>query len=103
MTPPDVKSACGAPGVGTIVNGIRTPGSTTACPNSAQSAHGTYQLGQKARRLKVGLRDHSLRTPGQLQQNFPRELAINEAAALAGADPIEFRLRHTTTRGSSTS
>src|SRR5205814_2801222 len=43
----------------------------------------------------VGLRDHSMRTPGQLQQNFPRELALSEAAALAGIDPLQFRLNHT--------
>jgi CO/xanthine dehydrogenase Mo-binding subunit len=36
-----------------------------------------------------------MRTPGQFQQNFPRELAISEAAALAGADPIQFRIDHT--------
>ena len=35
-----------------------------------------------------------MRTPGQFQQNFPRELAINEAAALAGADAIQFRIDH---------
>ena len=34
-----------------------------------------------------------MRTPGQFQQNFPRELAISEAAALAGADAIQFRIR----------
>ena len=32
----------------------------------------------------VGLRDHSMRTPIQFQQNFPRELAISEAAAWPG-------------------
>ncbi len=42
----------------------------------------------------IGLRDHSMRTPSQFQQNFPRELAISEAAALAGADAIQFRLDH---------
>jgi CO/xanthine dehydrogenase Mo-binding subunit len=40
------------------------------------------------------MRDHSMRTPGQFQQNFPRELAISEAAALAGADAIQFRIDH---------
>jgi CO/xanthine dehydrogenase Mo-binding subunit len=35
-----------------------------------------------------------MRTPGQFQQNFPRELAISEAAALAGVDAIQFRLDH---------
>ena len=37
-----------------------------------------------------------MRTPGQFQQNFPRELAISEAAALAGADAIQFRIDHAT-------
>ncbi len=35
-----------------------------------------------------------MRTPGQFQQNYPRELAISEAAALAGADAIQFRIDH---------
>ena len=37
-----------------------------------------------------------MRTPGQFQQNYPRELAINEAAALAGIDAIEFRIQNAT-------
>jgi nicotinate dehydrogenase subunit B len=35
-----------------------------------------------------------MRTPGQFQQNYPRELAMNEAAALVGADAIQFRIDH---------
>jgi len=35
-----------------------------------------------------------MRTPGQYQQNYPRELALSEAAALAGADAIQFRIDH---------
>src|SRR5438046_7406340 len=65
-------------------------------PNVAERGHGTFQVGQKASPLAIGLRDHSMRTPGQLQQNYPRELAFSEAAALAGVDAIEFRLRQTT-------
>lgn len=61
-----------------------------------ERAHGTRQVGQDASPLAIGLRDHSLRTPGQFQQNYPRELAISEAAALAGVDPLEFRIRHAT-------
>src|SRR5262249_37335340 len=53
-----------------------------------------FQVGQKASPITVGLRDHSMRTPGQFQQNFPRELAISEAATLAGTDPIQFRIDH---------
>jgi CO/xanthine dehydrogenase Mo-binding subunit len=33
-----------------------------------------------------------MRTPVQFQQNYPRELAISEAAALAGVDAIQFRI-----------
>jgi len=44
----------------------------------------------------VGLRGNIMRTPQQRQQSFPLESMVNEAAALAGTDPIEFRLQHTT-------
>jgi len=43
-----------------------------------------------------GFRGNIMRTPGQRQQNFALEAFINEAAATAGADPIEYRLAHTT-------
>ena len=33
-----------------------------------------------------------MRTPVQYQQNYPRELAFSEAAALAGADALQFRI-----------
>lgn len=63
-------------------------------PNVMERGHGTFQVGQKASPIAVGLRDHSMRTPGQFQQNYPRELAISEAAALAGADALQFRIDH---------
>ena len=62
--------------------------------NLTERAHGTYQIGQKSSPMAIGLRDHSMRTPGQFQQNFPREMAMSEAAALAGADPLQFRIDH---------
>ena len=65
-----------------------------AVPNLVERAHGTYQIGQKNSPMAIGLRDHTMRTPGQFQQNFPREMAISEAAALAGADPLQFRIDH---------
>ena len=43
-----------------------------------------------------GLRGNIMRTPGQRQQNFALEGFINEAAAGAGLDAIDFRLAHTT-------
>jgi CO/xanthine dehydrogenase Mo-binding subunit len=96
MTAPDIK----APEenfsvVGTIVNQRWDPWVYGRVPHLAERAHGTYQVGQKASPLAVGLRNHSMRTPGQFSQHIPRELAISEAAALAGVDPLQFRLDHT--------
>src|SRR5579863_10495726 len=92
MPAPQVKSD----GVTSTVNGIEDPWIYSPVPNVMERGHGTFQVGQKASPLAVGLRDHSMRTPGQFQQNYPRELAINEAAALAGADAIQFRIDHAT-------
>jgi len=66
-----------------------------AIANVAEAGHGMYQVGQRESPINVGLRDHSMRTPIQFQQNFPREVAFSEAAALAGVDPIQFRIDHT--------
>ena len=76
-------------------NAIQDPWLYGRVPNVAESGHGTFQVGQKSSPLGIGLRDHSMRTPGQLQQNFPREVAFSEAAARAGVDAIEFRLKQT--------
>ncbi len=43
-----------------------------------------------------GLRGNIMRTPGQRQQNFALEGLMNEAAAAAEADPMQFRKDHTT-------
>jgi nicotinate dehydrogenase subunit B len=92
MAAPQVHSD----GVTTTVNGIEDPWVYAQVPNLIENGHGTFQVGQKASPLAVGLRDHSMRTPGQFQQNYPRELAISEAAALAGADALQFRIDHAT-------
>ncbi len=81
-------------GVTSTVNGIEDPWVYAQVPNLIENGHGTFQVGQKASPLAVGLRDHSMRTPGQFQQNYPRELAISEAAALAGVDALQFRIDH---------
>jgi len=81
--------------VGSTVNDISDPWIYDGVVTLMERGHGTFQVGQKTSPLTVGLRDHSMRTPGQFQQNFPRELAVSEAAALAGADAIQFRLDHT--------
>jgi len=91
--PPDVRPEPGS--ISSTVNAIADPWIYDRVPNVAESGYGTFQLGQKASPLAIGLRDHSMRTPGQLQQNYPRELALSEAASLAGIDAIEFRLRQT--------
>jgi nicotinate dehydrogenase subunit B len=75
-------------------NSLEDPWIYAPVANVAERGHGTDQVGQKASPIAVGLRDHSMRTPGQFQQNYPRELAISEAAALAGADAIQFRIDH---------
>lgn len=63
--------------------------------NVSETGRGASQIGQKESPIGVGLRDHSMRTPGQFQQNFPREVAMSEAAALAGRDALQFRIDHT--------
>ncbi len=77
-----------------VANAMHDPWIYDGAPVVLERAYGTHQVGQKSSPLNVGLRDHSMRTPGQYQQNFPRESAITEAAVLAGADPIEFRIQH---------
>jgi nicotinate dehydrogenase subunit B len=75
-------------------NGVSDPWIYDAVRTVAERGHGTAQVGQSSSAINVGLRDHSLRTPVQYQQNFPRELAITEAALLAGKDPLQFRIQH---------
>ena len=76
------------------VNDLSDPWIYDGVVTLLERGYGTFQVGEKASPLAVGLRDHSMRTPGQFQQNFPRELAISEVATLAGADSIQFRIDH---------
>src|SRR5262249_26536964 len=94
MDPPGLKPQFG--GWRTMSNALLDPWVYGRVPNFAEFGHGTFQPGEKASPIAVGLRSHTMRTPGQLQQNFPRELAMSEAAALVGVDAIEFRITHTT-------
>ena len=82
--------------IGSTVNGLEDPWVYDGVGILSEKGHGTFQIGQKESPLAIGLRDHSMRTPGQFQQNYPRELAVSEAAALAGADAIQFRIDHAT-------
>jgi CO/xanthine dehydrogenase Mo-binding subunit len=81
--------------VSTTANDIEDPWTYGEAANVIERGHGTFQVGQQASPLNAGLRDHSMRTPSQFQQNYPRELAISEAAALAGVDAIQFRIDNT--------
>jgi nicotinate dehydrogenase subunit B len=62
--------------------------------NRLEEAYGRPNLGAES--ASGGLRGNIMRTPGQRQQNFVLEGLINEAAAAAKADPIQFRIDHTT-------
>jgi CO/xanthine dehydrogenase Mo-binding subunit len=62
--------------------------------NRLEDAYGMPNLGGES--ASGGLRGNIMRTPGQRQQNFALEGLINEAAAAANTDPIQFRLDHTT-------
>jgi CO/xanthine dehydrogenase Mo-binding subunit len=77
-----------------IANTMHDPWIYDGAQTVLERAYGTFQVGQKSSPINVGIRDHSLRTPGQYQQNFPREIAITEAAVLGGKDPLEFRIQH---------
>jgi CO/xanthine dehydrogenase Mo-binding subunit len=74
--------------------GISDPWIYDGTRSVLERGHGTFQIGQNSSPINVGLRDHSMRTPVQYQQNFPREVAITEAALLAGKDPLQFRIQH---------
>jgi nicotinate dehydrogenase subunit B len=62
--------------------------------NRLEEAYGMPNLGSDS--ASGGLRGNIMRTPGQRQQNFALEALINEAAAAANADPVQFRINHTT-------
>jgi CO/xanthine dehydrogenase Mo-binding subunit len=62
--------------------------------NRLEQAYGMPNIGAES--STGGLRGNIMRTPGQRQQNFALEALMNEAAAAADADPIQFRIDHTT-------
>jgi CO/xanthine dehydrogenase Mo-binding subunit len=92
---PTVKSGPGAPSI----SGTSKPYGlvSTVWPYdkalALEQAFVTETLGVDA--VGGGLRGNIMRTPFQRQQNVALEGIITEAAAAAGADPIEFRIRHT--------
>jgi CO/xanthine dehydrogenase Mo-binding subunit len=71
------------------------PGVYDKVPNVYEYLNNTAPFGQISSPYKVGMRIHSMRTPDQRQENFALESIVNEAAAAAGVDPIQYRLEHT--------
>jgi nicotinate dehydrogenase subunit B len=84
-----VPTATSKPG-----NWIATEWPYNKIENRLEDAYGMPNLAGHS--AHGGLRGNIMRTPGQRQQNFALEGLINEAAAAAGADPIEYRLAHMT-------
>ncbi len=84
---------------GTTVNGISEPWLYDQVPNAQQKGLGTFQVGTDPTQpnfdTQIGLRDHSMRTPAQRQQNFAQESMMSELAAAAGVDPLQFRVNNT--------
>jgi nicotinate dehydrogenase subunit B len=62
--------------------------------NSFEVAHGLPELAAADTPYRFGLRTTYLRSPGQYQITFAQESFVDEIAAKARTDPLEFRLRH---------
>ena len=63
-------------------------------PNLDEQGHGSLPFGASSP-LGMGIRGHNMRTPSHREQNWALEAMVSEAAAAAGVDPIEYRIRHT--------
>jgi nicotinate dehydrogenase subunit B len=74
-------------------HGVETQWPYDRVPHVFEQAFAMSNLG--ADTVSGGLRGNIMRTPMQRQQNFALESIVNEAAAAAGADPVQFRLDHT--------
>src|SRR5438067_9389259 len=86
---------------GSTPNGISDPWVYDVVPNAQQKGLGTFQVGTDPKaddfNTQIGMRDHSMRTPAQRQQNFAQESMISELAAAAKIDQVQFRLNNTST------
>lgn len=83
----------GRPMNGTGVGGWTGPDLYTFA-NSFEVAHGLPELGASDSPYGFGLRTTFLRSPGQYQITFAQEAFVDEIAARAGKDSLEFRLQH---------
>jgi CO/xanthine dehydrogenase Mo-binding subunit len=78
-----------------LSNGISTEWPYDKVPNVNEQGHGSAPWGQATSPLNMGIRGHNMRTPNHREQNWALEAIISEAAAAAGVDPIDYRIRHT--------
>lgn len=62
--------------------------------NLYEVGHGLPELGAEGSPYGFGLRTTFLRSPGQYQITFAQEAFIDEIAAAAKQDPLQFRLNH---------
>src|SRR5262249_20248816 len=99
---PTIKAPTVTPDAGTFGStpnaGNSDPWVYDLVPNALQMGYGTFQLGTDPKAAdfdtQVGMRDHSMRTPAQRQQNFAQEVMMSELAAAAKTDQIQFRLNN---------
>ena len=84
----EMPSATSKPG-----NWVATEWAYDKVEDRLEDVYGMPNLGDSP---SGGLRGNIMRTPGQRQQNFALEGLINEAAAAAKMDPIQFRKAHAT-------
>jgi len=99
MQAPNVTTTPGS--FASTVNGISDPWLYDLVPNAQQKGLGTFQVGTDPKaadfNTQIGMRDHSMRTPAQRQQNFAQESMMSELAAAAKIDQVQFRLNNTST------
>jgi CO/xanthine dehydrogenase Mo-binding subunit len=90
---PTIKVGGGAGGAS--FGGPNMPNANTpyTIQNQFHRGAGMLSLGSDT---GVGIRGNIMRTPGHRQHIFMLESMLNEAAASAGLDPVQFRLAHTT-------
>lgn len=90
---PTIKVNAGAGGAS--FGGPSVPNANTpyTIENQFHRGAGMLSLGSDT---GIGIRGNIMRTPGHRQHIFMLESMLNEAAAAAGMDPIQFRLHHTT-------
>lgn len=79
--------------ISTGKNWIATEWPYDRIPNKLEEASTTPNIAADS--MAGGLRGNIMRTPGQRQQNFALEGLMTEAAAAVGADPLQFRIDHT--------